>query len=397
MKAKDAMIRPMKRPLLSLTLACALGPVWWLPVAAASPAQGPPSSQPAGRDTLNPLPPLPPAARLAVRGSPSASASASSTLEVPRGWEYSAPLIAPEVRGQNQSRAQKDPSVVFYGGKWHVFMTVKLPGRSTIEYCAFETWAEAHTSRRTLLEVSASDYYCAPQIFYFRPHRLWYLVYQMGVAGAHKMWVAYSTSPDIAAPNTWTRAQPMLDGGTDDPRQVGGLDYWIICDDRRAYLFLTSLDGRMWRLWTRLEDFPRGFGHCELALEAKVFEASHTYKLKGMDQYLTIIEENGRRYYKAYLANGLDGAWTPLADTAERPFAGWTNIRPAAGVDPWTDNVSHGELIRDGYDETLTVDPAELRLVFQGMWDKDKAGIGYGAFQWRIGLLTPVPAGTRSP
>ena len=111
-----------------------------------------------------------------------------------------------------------------------------------------------------------------------------------------------------------------------------------------------------------------------------------------MDKYLTIIEENGRRYYKAYLADRLDGAWTPVADTAERPFAGWKNIRPAPGVQPWTDNVSHGELLRDGYDETLTVDPGHLRLLFQGMWDKDKAGTGYGQFQWRLGILTPVAA-----
>jgi len=48
---------------------------------------------------------------------------------------------------------------------------------------------------------------------------------------------------------------------------------------------------------------------------------------------LTIIEENGRRYYKAYLADRLDGKWTPLADTAEKPFAGWKNIRPAAAVE----------------------------------------------------------------
>ena len=209
------------------------------------------------------------------------------------------------------------------------------------------------------------------------------------------MWVAYSTTADIADPSTWTQAMPMLDGGKDDPRQVGGLDYWIICDDQRAYLFLTSLDGKMWRLWTRLEDFPRGFGHCELALEAKVFEASHTYKLKGMDQYLTVIEENGRRYYKAYLADRLDGKWIPVADTAERPFAGWKNIRPAAGVEPWTDNISHGELIRDGCDETLTVDPSHLRFLFQGMWEKHKSGKAYGQFQWRIGLLTAVPGEAR--
>lgn len=313
-----------------------------------------------------------------------------AAFRVPAIWEYSAPLIAPEKRDRNPSRAQKDPTVVLYGGKWHVFMTVKLPGRSAIEYCSFERWEDADRSGRTILKVSDSDYYCAPQVFYFSPHKKWYLIYQMGVPGAKHMWVAYSTTTTIADPDSWTQARPVLDGGENDPRKVGGLDYWIICDDRRAYLFLTSLNGKMWRLWTNLGDFPRGFDHCELALQARIFEASHTYRLKGTDKYLTIIEENGRRYYKAYLADRLDGEWTPVADTADRPFAGWKNIRPARGVEPWTDNVSHGELIRDGYDQTLTVDPGNLRLIFQGTLDKHKAGKGYGQFQWRIGMLTPA-------
>jgi len=311
-------------------------------------------------------------------------------FRVPAMWDYSAPLIAPEKRDRDPSRAQKDPTVVFYGGKCHVFMTVKLPGRSAIEYCSFERWEDADRSRRTILKVSDSNYYCAPQVFYFAPHKRWYLIYQMGVPGAKFMWVAYSTTSTVADPGSWTRARPILDGGEKDPRKVGGLDYWIICDAERAYLFLTSLNGKMWRLWTNLEDFPKGFDHCELALQAAVFEASHTYRLKGTDKYLTIIEENGRRYYKAYLADRLDGQWTPVADTAEKPFAGWKNIRPARGVEPWTDNVSHGELIRDGYDQTLTVDPGNLRLLFQGMLDKHKAGQSYGQFQWRIGILTPA-------
>lgn len=311
-------------------------------------------------------------------------------FELPVMWEYSAPLIAPESREQNRSRAQKDPTVVFYDGKWHVFMTVKLPGKSAIEYCSFEKWEDADRSSRTILNICSSDYYCAAQVFFFEPHKKWYLIYQMGVPGARHMWVAYSTTTKICDPNSWTRAKPILDAGEDDPRQVGGLDYWIICDDERAYLFLTSLNGKMWRLWTELENFPRGFDHCEVALEAKIFEASHTYRLKGSEKYLTIIEENGRRYYKAYVADRLDGDWSPLADTAQRPFAGWTNIRPTAGVDAWTDNVSHGELIRDGYDQKLIVDPANLRFVFQGMLDAHKAGKGYGQFQWRIGMLTPV-------
>jgi len=356
---------------LGMVLACGLGSGWF---ELASAAAQDPSHREDASATRN----------LQAQG---------AAFEVPAMWEYGVPLIAPEPRESNPSRAQKDPTVVFHNGQWHVFMTVKLPGKSSIEYCSFKKWEEANASRRTLLKVSTSDYYCAPQVFYFRPHKKWYLVYQVGVPGLNKMWVAYSTTADIADPTSWTQAMPMLDGGKDDPRKVGGLDYWIICDDQRAYLFLTSLDGKMWRLATRLEDFPRGFGHCELALEAKIFEASHTYKLKGMDKYLTVIEENGRRYYKAYLADRLDGAWTPVADTAERPFAGWKNIRPAAGVEPWTDNISHGELIRAGIDETLTVDPNELRFLFQGMWDKDKSGKGYGQFQWRIGMLKPVAAG----
>ena len=316
--------------------------------------------------------------------------TSSTAFQVPARWEYGPPLIAPEKRDRDPSHAQKDPTLVQYDGEWHVFMTVKLQGRSAIEYCQFQKWEEADRSQRTLLKVSDSDYYCAPQVFYYTPHRKWYLVYQMGVPGVDKMWVAYSTTTNISDPHSWAPARPMLDGGPQDPRQVGGLDYWIICDDQRAYLFYTSLDGRMWRLWTDLEDFPTGWGDCQLALEAKIFEASHTYRLKGLSQYLTIIEEDGRRYYKAYLADRLDGPWTPLADTPDQPFAGWKNIRPAAGVEPWTDNISHGELVRDGYDQTLTIDPGRLQFVFQGMLDKNKSGTGYGQFQWRIGMLTPV-------
>ena len=220
----------------------------------------------------------------------------STAFSVPAMWEYSAPLISPEPRDTERSHAQKDPTVVFYQGRWHVFMTVKLQGKSVIEHCSFATWEAADRSPRTILRISDSDYYCAPQVFYFQPHQKWYLIYQVGVPGAKKMWVAYSTTADIADPGSWTQARPILDGGATDPRREGGLDYWIICDDQRAYLFLTSLNGKMWRLSTRLEEFPQGFGNCELALDARIFEASHTYRLKGRDKYLTIIEENGRRY-----------------------------------------------------------------------------------------------------
>jgi hypothetical protein len=319
-------------------------------------------------------------------------------LVLPAAWEYSAPLISPTKREHDQSVSQKDPSVVFAGGRWHVFMTIKCEGLTAMEYCSFDRWENADRAPRTILRVSQSRYYGAPQVFYFRPQRKWYLIYQVGVPGQNKMWVAYSTTTDIADPTSWTQAQPILAGDDKDPRQEGGLDYWVVCDDQRAYLFLTSLDGKMWRLWTRLEDFPRGFGQCELALQADIFEASHTYRLKGRRQYLTIVEANpgGRRFYKAYVADRLDGPWRPVGDSAEKPFASWHNVRPAPGVEAWTDNISHGELIRVGNDETMVVDPAHLRFVFQGMLESEKGGKDYGRFSWRIGILTPVQQARRA-
>lgn len=313
-------------------------------------------------------------------------------FEVPAVWEYTAPLIGSAKRDKDVSVAQKDPSIVWHDSVWHVFMTIKLRGRTTLEYCRFAKWDQADKAGRTILKLSDSDYYGAAQVFYFTPHKKWYLVYQVGVPKSEKMWVAYSTTENIADPDSWTRAQPILDGGAKDSRQEGGLDYWIICDERRAYLFFTSLNGKLWRMWTKLEEFPQGFDHCEIALQGAFFEASHTYRLKGTGKFLTIIEEDGRRYYKAWLADRLDGEWTPLAATAERPFAAAKNIRPAEGVEAWTDNVSHGELIREGNDQTMSVNPARLQFVFQGMREQEKAGKDYGQFPWRIGILTPSQA-----
>ncbi|MFK8111568.1 MAG: non-reducing end alpha-L-arabinofuranosidase family hydrolase [Rubripirellula sp.] len=315
---------------------------------------------------------------------------------MPEQWEYSAPLISPEIREQEPSHAQKDPTILFHEGHWHVFMTVKLPNRSAIEHCSFTDWSQADQAERTLLEVSESDYFCAPQVFYFRPHKKWYLVYQASMPTGQKprkMWVAYSTTTDLSDPGSWSKAKPMLDGGPDDPRQLGGLDYWIICDDAHAYLFLTSLNGKMWRMRTPLNDFPYGFNDWQLALSDKIFEASHTYRIQGSTQYVTLIEQKGRRFFKAFLADRLDGPWRPIADTREKPFAGLHNIRPAKHVSVWTDNVSHGELVRASNDETLAIDPNDLRFVFQGMLESEKRDLGdkYGKYPWRIGILTPHP------
>lgn len=308
----------------------------------------------------------------------------------PFQWDLSEPVLSPAARPEDPCVSVKDPTIVRYGGRWHLFTTLRSKVKThQIEYTSFPDWKDAAAAPRHILRCR-EGYFCAPQVFFFRPHRKWYLVYQVGEPDRKlKLQPAFSTTEDIGNPNSWSKAQLLFP--KEDPSGVQGwIDFWVVCDREKAYLFFTSLNGQMWRMWTTLGEFPQGFRDCRLALQADIFEASHTYRLKGQDRYLTVVEAQGkgaRRYYKAYVAGSLDGEWTPLADTEENPFAGAANTR--GPTSPWADNISHGELIRDGYDETLTVDPSRLQFLIQGVTEREKAGKPYGEIPWRLGLLTP--------
>ena len=318
------------------------------------------------------------------------AAAAQVDLKAPFSWTLSAPLISPPDRPDDRVISVKDPTVVFFEGRWHVFMTVRsaLPPVH-MEYMSFDKWENADRAPRHVFKWH-DRYFCAPQIFYFRPHKKWYLVYQWGMGNNRLMQPSYATTDNIADPNSW--APGKLFFPETDPAGVSKwLDFWVICDDKRAYLFFTSLDGRMWRMWTPIDKFPLGFDHVELALQADIFEASHTYRIQGEERYLTVVEAQGpggRRYYKAYLADRLDGKWQPLADTYPQPFAGAVNVKQPDP--PWADSISHGELIRTGCDETMTVDPAKLQFLIQGVSDKEREGKKYGDIPWRLGLMTRV-------
>jgi hypothetical protein len=304
-------------------------------------------------------------------------------------WTLGPPVLAPLQRPGDLLYSVKDPSVVQFGGRWHLFCTIRGQKRShQIEYLTFEDWGKTDEAKRYLLTMHAG-FFCAPQVFYFRPHKRWYLVCQASdESWEPKYAAAYVTTTDVADPRSWSPLRPL---GHRPAAGKAGLDFWVICDDAKAHLFFTTLDGRMWREETRLADFPTGWSEPAVAIKGDVFEASHTYRLKGLEKYLTLIEAQagGRRYYKAYLADRLEGKWTPVADTLEKPFAAPGNVR---FIGPkWTDSFSHGELIRAGYDEKLEVDPAGLRFVFQGATDEQMRGKPYGQIPWRLGILQAVP------
>ena len=313
-------------------------------------------------------------------------------------WKVSSPLVSPLQREGDFTYSVKDPSIVRYDGRWHLFCTLRGKKRShNVEYITFDDWGNTANAQRYYLPIS-DGYYCAPQVFYFEPHNMWYLIYQTAEPSRKpSLQPACSVTRDISKPGSWSKPMLLFDEHPDNVKMW--LDFWVICDDTRAHLFFTSLNGKMWRSETRLADFPGGWSRPEVVLEGDIFEAGHTYRLKGMEKYLTVVEaedrDKGRRYYKAYIADRLDGEWKPLAATKEKPFAGVVNTSDTG--EHWTDLFSHGELLRAGYDQRLEVDPAEMKLLFQGVTDERKKGKKYGQIPWRLGILEPVRSKVEKP
>ena len=350
------------------------------PVAQAGPAEPPPPASPVRPD--------------AQAAGPTASGTPSFR------WTTGDPVITPMPDQEHDSVAVKDPSVVWSGGKYHVFMTT-TPGEGKgwhMAYKSFTDWSEADDAPIHYLDETAigPGYRAAPQVFWFEPQQLWYLIYQDGNA-------AYSTTKDISDPTSWSAPKHFYSGMPQVIQDNIGngywLDFWNICDRGKCYLFSSDDNGHLYRSETSVADFPNGYDESTVIAREEAdrfdfFEAGALYKVRGTGKYLLLMEaigDDGARMYRSWTADAPDAdgdEWVPLADTAENPFARSNNV--TYQNEQWSVDVSHGELLRTSRGMTPTIDPCEpLQMIFQG-YDPDDVveGGGYGDLPYRLGLLT---------
>ena len=306
-------------------------------------------------------------------------------------WSSSAPLIAPPADKTPKTYGLKDASIVHSGGKYHVFMTTASENGWGLAYTSFADWSQAPTAAIVPLDKSpmGPGYRAAPQVFYFAPQRLWYLVYQ----GGDPM---YSTSKDVGDPLSWSAPKPFFQAPPEIVRQPSGdaawLDFWTICDDSTCYLFFTDDHGSFFRAETPIGQFPNGFHNTTRVMrEARpedLFEASNTYKIAGTHTYITLIEAAGAkgRYFRAWKSDRLDGEWTPLGSAPMNLFAGADNVKFEGRT--WAEGISHGEMLRSGTDQTLAIDPCKpLQFLYQGL-DPDGKVDDYLKLPYRLGVIT---------
>jgi Glycosyl hydrolase family 62/Cellulose binding domain len=321
---------------------------------------------------------------------PPATTPPSGTLPSSFRWSSSSALIAPKSDATHNIAGIKDPTVVFSNGKWHVFASTANASGYNLVYLSFTDWSQAASATHFYLDRSpiGTGYRAAPQVFFFAPQNLWYLVYQNGNA-------AYSTNPDISNPNGWTAPRNFYGSMPAIIAQNIGngfwVDMWVICDAANCYLFSSDDNGHLYRSQTTLANFPNGMTNTVIAMQDanrnNLFEASNVYKVQGSNQYLLLIEaigSDGRRYFRSWTSSSIAGSFTPLAASESNPFARANNVTFSGTA--WTRDISHGEMIRASNDQTLTISPCRMQYLYQGL--DPNAGGDYNSLPWRLGLLT---------
>jgi hypothetical protein len=274
--------------------------------------------------------------------------------------------------------AVKDPTIVFSGGRYHMFYTgANASGGWQMLYSTATTLEGFRTAPHVFLNRISESYFAAPEVFFFEPHGLWYLVYQDGTFGA-----AYATTPNIADPNSWS-----------GPKSFGvsgnlGWDFYVICDTAMCYMYNSPSDGsrRIFLRTTTLNNFPNGWSASTISL-TDTFEGVNVYRSRADGQYYLVVEDLlDNRYYELWTSSSAGGPWSRVSEKWA-----WRGNLVFNGAN-WTNNVSHGDILRAGVNQRLEIDDIN-RVDFLIQGTTQLSCCPYQQIPWDLGIIRNYTGG----